>query len=146
MWPCDLCPQAQAPRAAVQACWLLLLGIFAKVAAFFTSIPDCVLGGMTTFLFASVLVSGIRIMNSGEGGIGRRNRFILAVSLGAGLGVTLIPEWTQNNLWPVTDDMSETLKGFRDAVIITLSTGYRCSVSVLFAVVVTCPVAANRMH
>lgn len=80
---------------------------------------------MTTFLFASVLVSGIRIMNSGEGGIGRRERFILAVALGAGLGVTIIPQWTQNNLWPVTDGMSDTVKGFRDAVIITLSTGYR---------------------
>ena len=111
----------------MQACWLLLLGVFAKVAAFFTSIPDCVLGGMTTFLFASVLVSGIRIMNSGEGGIGRRDRFILAVSLGCGLGVTLIPQWTQNNLWPVTDGMSDTVKGFRDAIIITLSTGYRCA-------------------
>jgi NCS2 family nucleobase:cation symporter-2 len=40
------------------ACWLLFLGVFAKVAAFITSIPDCVLGGMTTFLFANVMVSG----------------------------------------------------------------------------------------
>lgn len=40
------------------ACWLLLLGVFAKVAAFITTIPDCVLGGMTTFLFANVMLSG----------------------------------------------------------------------------------------
>lgn len=35
------------------------MGVFSKVAAFVTTIPDCVLGGMTTFLFASVMVSGV---------------------------------------------------------------------------------------
>jgi uric acid-xanthine permease len=64
-------------------------------------------------------------MASTPGGVGRRERFILSISLGAGLGVTLIPQWTQNNLWPEKDSMSETLNGFRNAVIITLSTGYR---------------------
>ena len=66
-------------------------------------------------------------MCSTPGGIGRRERFILAIALGAGLGVTLVPEWTQNNLWPESDDMSSGLRGFRDAVILTLSTGYRCA-------------------
>ena len=66
-------------------------------------------------------------MTSTPGGIGRRERFILAIALGGGLGVTLVPEWTQNNLWPETDSMSSGLKGFRDAIIITLSTGYRCA-------------------
>lgn len=32
-----------------------------QVGAFFTSIPQCVLGGMTTFLFAGVCVSGIKV-------------------------------------------------------------------------------------
>ena len=71
--------------------------------------------------------AGIRIMTSTPGGIGRRERFILAIALGAGLGVTLVPQWTQNNLWPKTDSMSSTVAGFRDAVILTLSTGYRCA-------------------
>lgn len=66
-------------------------------------------------------------MSSGPNGIGRRERFILAMALGTGLGVTLVPGWIQNALWPVTDDMSDGLKGFRDAVILTLSTGYRCA-------------------
>eukprot|EP00892_Ulva_mutabilis_P007205 jgi/Ulvmu1/4857/UM020_0143.1 len=137
------CASRHAGIAA--ACWLLLLGIFAKVAAFFTSIPDCVLGGMTTFLFASVLVSGIRIMNSGENGIGRRERFILAVSLGAGLGVTLIPQWTQNNLWPEKDSMSDTLRGFRDAVIITLSTGYSLGVLLAMALNLLLPLDGKEV-
>ena len=49
--------------------------------AFFTTIPDCVLGGMTTFLFANVLVSGIKILSFTK--LARRDRFILAISLGA---------------------------------------------------------------
>ena len=46
---------------------------------------------------------------------------------GVGLGVTMVPEWIDNNLWPVEDSMSSTVRGIRDAVIITLSTGYRCA-------------------
>ena len=36
-----------------------------QVGAFFTSIPQCVLGGMTTFLFAGVCVSGIKVSLQG---------------------------------------------------------------------------------
>ncbi len=41
-----------ASRQAGWACafWLLILGILGKFGAFVTSIPNCVLGGMTTFL------------------------------------------------------------------------------------------------
>jgi xanthine/uracil permease len=66
------CASRQAGLCA--AGWLIFMGVFAKVSGFFTSIPDCVLGGMTTFLFASVTISGIRIMCSTPGGIGRRER------------------------------------------------------------------------
>jgi NCS2 family nucleobase:cation symporter-2 len=43
------------------AVWLILYGIFGKVGAFFTSIPQPVLGGMTTFLFANIAVSGVKV-------------------------------------------------------------------------------------
>ena len=46
------------------------------------------LGGMTTFLFASVCVSSIKVISID--GFSRRTRFILAVSLGLGFGVTLV--------------------------------------------------------
>lgn len=41
-----------ASRSAGYACglFLILSGIFAKVGAFFVSIPNCVLGGMTTYV------------------------------------------------------------------------------------------------
>lgn len=43
------------------AAWLFLLGVFAKFGAWVLSIPPCVLGGMTTFLFANVIASGIKV-------------------------------------------------------------------------------------
>ena len=51
---------AVASRQAGWSCagWLFLLGVFGKVAGVITSIPDCVIGGMTTFLFANVIASG----------------------------------------------------------------------------------------
>lgn len=45
-----------------------------------------------------------------EGSLHRRNRFILACSLGLGLGVTLVPQWAYNALWPVTPGMNDGLK------------------------------------
>ena len=71
--------------------------------------------------------AGVKILASMPGGIGRRERFILAVSLGLGLGVTLVPGWANDHLWPKTDSMSAALGGFRDAIIFTVSTGYWCA-------------------
>ncbi|CAK8993928.1 unnamed protein product [Durusdinium trenchii] len=107
-----------ASRAAGIACciWLILFGCFEKFGACIASIPDCVLGGMTTFLFANVFVSGINIV--GAGGMGRRTRFILAVALGVGVGVAAMPNWAEGGglagfhgqnlkhnigLWPASD-------------------------------------------
>ena len=81
------------------------------MAGFFTSIPQCVLGGLTTFLFATVCVSGIKVITLSP--LNRRNRFVIAISLGLGLGVTIVPEWATNHLWPVVPSMSGGLRGFR---------------------------------
>lgn len=80
-----------ANRKAGYACcfWLLVMGIFSKFAAALVAIPSPVLGGMTTFLFSSVAVSGIRIISTVP--FTRRNRFILTASLSLGLGATLVP-------------------------------------------------------
>jgi xanthine/uracil permease len=59
--------------------FLLIAGIFAKFAAAIVSIPDAVLGGMTTFLFSSVTVSGLAIVAKVP--MNRRNRFILTAAL-----------------------------------------------------------------
>ena len=61
---------------------MIIAGIFSKFAAAIISIPDPVMGGMTTFLFSSVLVSGLAIVNKVS--LNRRNRFILTASMALG--------------------------------------------------------------
>ncbi|KAG2448886.1 hypothetical protein HYH02_006235 [Chlamydomonas schloesseri] len=105
------------------AFWLFLLGILGKVGAWITTIPECVLGGMTTFLFANVIASGIKIIINGDP-LTRRSRFILACSLALAFGVELVPQWATLNLWPVTPGMSPGLRGLRDAIILVISTSF----------------------
>lgn len=80
-----------ANRKAGYCCcfFLVIMGIFAKFAAALVSIPGAVLGGMTTFLFAAVAVSGIRIISTVP--FTRRNRFIITMALAVGYGATLVP-------------------------------------------------------
>jgi uracil-xanthine permease len=85
-----------ANRKAGFACcfFLIIMGIFAKFAAALVSIPKAVLGGMTTFLFTSVAVSGVKIITSMP--FTRRNRFVLTAALCIGYGATMLPtyfEW-----------------------------------------------------
>ncbi|KAF9197525.1 hypothetical protein BGZ49_001992 [Haplosporangium sp. Z 27] len=69
--------------------FLILMGVFSKFGALFLMVPDAVLGGMTTFLFSSVMVSGIRILSFLPWT--RRERFIVAAALTLGMGVSLNP-------------------------------------------------------
>ena len=107
-------------------CWLIFFGVFAKVAALITSIPDCVLGGVTTFLFANVVVSGIAIIARDEKFIAgdRRARAILMLSLGVGIGVTMKPGFIEASLansfkyglWPKDSTCLEFCSPAVDAV------------------------------
>ncbi|KNZ81647.1 Purine permease [Termitomyces sp. J132] len=50
-------------RAGRWCCFFLILfGVLGKISGVFLSIPNPVLGGVTTFLFASVAVSGVRVL------------------------------------------------------------------------------------
>lgn len=111
-----------ANRKAGYACcfFLLVAGIFAKFAAAIVSIPAAVLGGMTTFLFAAVSVSGIRIISTVP--FTRRNRFILTASLALGYGATLVPTWFA---YIFTYEGSNTsLRGFFNAIALVMETGF----------------------
>lgn len=121
-----------ASRRAGYACgaWLIFLGVFGKFAGLITSIPDCVLGGMTIFLFANVLASGINLTKQVDLE-SRRNRFIMAFSLALGVGVTIWPyAFLDRRASPYTApfwgcaDCSNAMKGLRNGVSIFLSTGY----------------------
>jgi len=72
---------------------LVLLGLFPLFGSLFTLIPKPVLGGATLVLFGSIAVAGIRILSTQE--IDRKKIYVMAVSFGFGLGVSLVPEAMQ---------------------------------------------------
>ncbi|CAL8580720.1 hypothetical protein XPA_006440 [Xanthoria parietina] len=111
-----------ANRKAGYACcfFLLIMGIFSKFAAALVSIPSAVLGGMTTFLFAAVGVSGIRIISTVP--FTRRNRFILTAALALGFGATLVPDWFKYVFTYSGDNRS--LTGFYNAITLVCETGF----------------------
>jgi xanthine/uracil permease len=67
---------------------LLCFGVIAKIGAWILSIPDCVLGGALTFLFANIMVSGIKLI--GFDRIDRRTHYIVATSLALGVAWTAL--------------------------------------------------------
>lgn len=72
------------------AALLLLLGLFPVVGMVFSTMPDPVLGGATLLMFGMVAAAGVRIVASQP--IGRKETLVLALALGAGLGVELCPD------------------------------------------------------
>ncbi|KAG0649243.1 Purine permease [Hyphodiscus hymeniophilus] len=108
-------------KAGYAACFfLIIMGLFSKFAAALVAIPDSVLGGMTTFLFASVAVSGLRIVATLP--FTRRTRFILTAALSLGYGATLVPTWFS---YVFTYTGSNRAKaGFFDAIVLVLETGF----------------------
>ena len=57
-----------ASRRAGACCglWLIALGVLSKVSGIISSMPDCVVGGMTTFLFCNVFVSGLSVVSKAD--------------------------------------------------------------------------------
>lgn len=123
-----------ASTSAGYACgfWLLVFGVVAKIGAWILSIPDCVLGGALTFLFANIIVSGIKLI--GFHRIDRRTHYIVAASLALGVGTALVPAFSSpgigagaerpNQWWPYDPDMSEALNSFRVGLMIAVNTPY----------------------
>ncbi|OAX82573.1 purine permease [Emergomyces africanus] len=111
-----------ANRKAGYCCciFLVIMGIFSKFAAALVAIPSAVLGGMTTFLFASVAVSGMRIISTID--FTRRNRFILTAALALGMGATLVPDWFSFVFTYSGDNKAK--QGLLDAVELVLATGF----------------------
>ncbi|KAF2999746.1 hypothetical protein E8E13_004731 [Curvularia kusanoi] len=108
-------------KAGYAACfWLIIMGVFAKFAAALVAIPPAVLGGMTTFLFSAVVVSGIAIIARTE--MTRRNRFILTAGFTLGFGATMVPTWF-SYVFTYSGD-NRALAGFYDAIELVLETGF----------------------
>ncbi|KAG6841301.1 hypothetical protein C0991_012471 [Blastosporella zonata] len=110
-----------ANRGAGRWCcfFLILFGVLGKISGVFLSIPNPVLGGVTTFLFASVAVSGIRVLSYIT--FTRRERFILAAALSFGIGDLLVPT-IFTHLFDGVNSPSKGLEGLFTSITIVLST------------------------
>ncbi len=67
---------------------LILGGLFPPIGAFFSMLPDCVLGGCTVIMFGSIVVAGIKMLV--KSGFSSRNTLIIATLLCIGIGVTQV--------------------------------------------------------
>lgn len=101
--------------------FLILFGVLGKISGVFLSIPNSVLGGVTTFLFATVMTSGIRVLSYITWS--RRNRFTLASAMAFGIGNLLVPEW-YTHLFDGVTNRSAGLQGLFDSITIILSTPF----------------------
>ena len=107
-------------KAGYAACFfLIVMGVFSKFAAALVAIPPAVLGGMTTFLFSAVAISGVRIISTVP--FTRRNRFILTAAMSLGFGATLVPTWFS---YFFTYTGGGAKGGFLDAITLVMETGF----------------------
>ncbi|CAK5272465.1 unnamed protein product [Mycena citricolor] len=112
-----------ANRSAGRWCcvFLILFGVLGKISGALLAIPNPVLGGVTTFLFASVMVSGFRVLAFAK--YTRRDRFILASALSFGVGDLLVPTLF-TNLFNGVNHPNAALQGFFNSITIILSTPF----------------------
>ncbi|PCH40682.1 xanthine/uracil permease [Wolfiporia cocos MD-104 SS10] len=115
-----------ANRNAGRFCcfFLILFGVLGKISGVFLAIPNPVLGGVTTFLFASVAVSGIRVLSYNR--FTRRDRFVLAAALSFGIGDLLVPD-IFSYLFNGIKHPNKGLQGLFDSITIILTTPFLIS-------------------
>ncbi|KAF8187211.1 xanthine/uracil permease [Pholiota molesta] len=112
-----------ANRGAGRWCcaFLILFGVLGKIAGVFLAIPNPVLGGVTTFLFANVASSGVRVLAHVQ--FTRRARFVLSAALTFGLGNLLQPD-IFTHLFDGVRSPNKGLQGLFDSITIILSTPF----------------------
>ena len=68
---------------------LIVAGVVPKFSAALTTIPQCVLGGATISVFASIAMTGIKLIMTEE--MNYRNTSIVGLSVALGMGITQAP-------------------------------------------------------
>ena len=68
---------------------LILAGLFPPIGAFFSTLPQPVLGGCTIMMFGTIVVSGMNMI--GKCGFNQRNTVIVALAISIGIGFTQTP-------------------------------------------------------
>lgn len=74
---------------AFAAVVLLIAGFVPKFASILTTIPQCVIGGATISVFATITMTGIRMITSAK--LTQRNVAIVGIAVALGVGVTSVP-------------------------------------------------------
>ncbi len=74
---------------ALAAGVMLLAGFIPKLSAVLSTIPQCVIGGATISVFASITMTGIRMIAAA--GLNARNIAIIGLSVALGVGLTSVP-------------------------------------------------------
>lgn len=69
---------------------LLVAGFVPKFSGLLTTIPQCVLGGATVSVFASIAMTGMRLITAQE--MSFRNTSIVGLSVALGVGISIVPE------------------------------------------------------
>ncbi|TFK94677.1 Xanthine/uracil permease [Polyporus arcularius HHB13444] len=115
-----------ANRTAGRFCclFLILFGVLGKISGVFLAIPNSVLGGVTTFLFATVATSGVRVLSYNR--FTRRDRFVLAAAFSFGIGDLLVPDIFMH-LFDGVSHPNKGLQGLFDSITIILSTPFLMS-------------------
>jgi NCS2 family nucleobase:cation symporter-2 len=80
---------------------------------------------MTTFLFTTIVVSGLRILSTVIWN--RRNRFIVTAALTLGLADLIVPDWLLHLL---PSGKGGSLQGFYDGISVVIRTAY-CLVAIV---------------
>ena len=70
---------------AAVICFLILCGLFPKLAALISIMPQSVLGGAAVMMFSSIVISGIQLITKEP--MTMRNITIVSVALGLGYGI-----------------------------------------------------------
>ena len=70
---------------AIGALFLILCGLFPKLAALISIMPQSVLGGAAVMMFSSIVISGIQLITKET--LTMRNITIVSVALGLGYGI-----------------------------------------------------------
>ncbi|AOR23350.1 uracil-xanthine permease family protein [Clostridium taeniosporum] len=68
---------------------IIISGIVPKFASMLTSIPQCVLGGATLSVFATITMTGIKMISSIK--LTTRNTAIVGLSIALGIGIVEVP-------------------------------------------------------
>lgn len=74
----------------IAAGFILIAGLIPKFSGILTTIPQCVLGGATISVFASITMTGIKLITTEE--MNYRNTSIVGLAVAVGMGVTLVPQ------------------------------------------------------